>query len=101
MIPKTDNAQIANITFSSRVRRMWGLDLHGWETTMLISLGFAAIAAVAVVVATAIVVHLQHMEAEDSKRELDAYKLEAAAAVAEANAAGETAKVEAARANES
>jgi hypothetical protein len=73
---------------------MWGLDLRGWETAMLISLGFAAIAAFAVVLATAVVVRLQHIEAEEATKELDAYKSEAAQKIAEANS-------EAAKANES
>jgi F0F1-type ATP synthase epsilon subunit len=93
-MPKADRAQIAKTVFSIRVRHMWGLDLHGWETAMLISLGVAAIAAMAVVVATAVVVRLQHIETEDSQRELEAYKSEAAELIANANS-------EAAKANES
>jgi hypothetical protein len=98
-MPKTDNAQIANTISSSRVRRMWGLDLRGWETAMLISLGLAAIAAFAVVLATAIVVRLQHIEAEEAKKELEEYKSEAAQKIAEANSEAAKAKESAAKLN--
>jgi hypothetical protein len=52
-------AQIESTAFSRKVRRLFGLDLHSWEQVMLVSLGFAALAAVAVVVATTAVVTLQ------------------------------------------
>jgi hypothetical protein len=77
---------------------MWGFDLHGWETTMLVSLGFAAVAAIAVVIATTVVVRLQHVEAEDAKRELEAYKANATAKISSAEAVGQAAKAEVAMA---
>jgi hypothetical protein len=74
------------------VRRVLGFDLHGWEQLMLWSLGFAALAAVAVVVTTTAVVTLQKAENSESKAEFERYKLDASEKI-------ETAKAEAAKAN--
>ncbi|UQR67319.1 hypothetical protein [Bradyrhizobium sp. C-145] len=65
---------------------------------MLISLGFAALAAVAVGIATTAVVRLQHLEAEEATRQLEAYKSEAATKISAADAKGQTAEAEAAKA---
>lgn len=80
---------------------MWGIDLHGWEQLMLVSLGFAALAAVFVTVTTGAVVRLQKEEAAHSSAELDKYKAASAAEVGRAHEGIEKAKGEAARANES
>jgi hypothetical protein len=88
-------AQIESTAFSRKVRRLFGLDLHSWEQVMLVSLGFAALAAVAVVVATTSVVKLQKKEADDAEKALNAYKLTVEEKVADAKKegikAGETA----------
>jgi len=97
-IAAAEMAQIPKTIFSSRVRRMLGLDLHGWEQAMLVSLGFAALAAIAVVAATAAVIRLQRAESNTAKQELDIYKVDAAAKVAAAEAAGKAASAEAAKA---
>jgi hypothetical protein len=99
MMPTAENAETEKTTFSRNVSRLFGLDLHSWEQLMLVSLGFAALAAVAIVVTTAAVVRVQKLEAEEAKRELELYKLDAATKISEANSAGETAKMHAAEAN--
>lgn len=72
--------------FSKTVRRMFGLSLHTWENLMVGSLVAAALAAVAVVVATYAVVQLQRLEIADSKDEFERYKLSAGQSIAEAGA---------------
>lgn len=99
IMPAAEHAEIEHTTFSQTVSRVLGLDLHAWEQLMLVSLAFAALAAIAVVVTTAAVVTVQKSEAERAKNELGAYKLEAATKIAEANSAGEAAKKHAADAN--
>jgi hypothetical protein len=73
---------------------MLGLSLHGWENSMVVFLiiagGFALLAGAA----TWAVVRLQRIEIAQSSDELDRYKVDAAKAV-------ESAKADAARANES
>ena len=56
---------------------MFGHDLAWWNTVMLSALGLGAIAAVVVVVATAIVIKLQDQEAADAKFALEQYKISA------------------------
>jgi hypothetical protein len=70
MIPTADMAQIENTTFSRKVGRMWGIDLHSWEQLMLWSLAAAALAALAVVVTTTVVVTLQKEESEASNERI-------------------------------
>lgn len=70
---------------SRGVKRVWGLDLHGWEQLMLVSLGFAALAAVFVTVTTGAVIRLQKQEAAQANSELERYKAEAAAEVGKAH----------------
>jgi hypothetical protein len=57
---------------------MLGLDLHGWELAMVWSLGVAAIAALAVVASTRVVIVLQRAENKARYEELERYKSDAA-----------------------
>jgi hypothetical protein len=84
---------------SNRVRGMLGLPLQAWENLMVGSLAFAAFAAAVVGVSTWAVVRLQRQELTASKLEFDSYKLETGKRIADANAAGESAKADAAEAN--
>jgi hypothetical protein len=88
-MPETENT-----SFSKRLRRMLGLSLHAWENVMLIFLGVAAIAAVFVGISTYAVVRLQKVEAEDARKDLEEYKLDAGQKIAEANARAEEAQLE-------
>jgi hypothetical protein len=63
---------------------------------MLLSLGIAGLAALAVFIATASVVILQRDENARTKREYESYKLEAGTQIAEANAQAERARADAA-----
>jgi hypothetical protein len=73
-----------------------GFDLHSWEQLMLLSLGIAGLAAIAVFVATASVVILQRDENAKTQREFEEYKLEAGAQISQANAQAEQARADAA-----
>ncbi len=87
---------------------MLGLNLHGWEHVMLLSLIFAGIAAVIVAFSTIMVVKLQRLEAiaaeeiflqykEDAGKEIAAAGVKAAEAnsrAAEANKIAETERLE-------
>jgi hypothetical protein len=64
-----------------KARRMLGLNLHGWEILLVVSL-------VAVAVATVFVLALTRKEASEIKREYDTYKLTVDAKVAEARVEG-------------
>jgi hypothetical protein len=88
MMPAAETTQTENTAFSRKVSRMWGFDLHSWEQWMLLSLGFAALAAVAVVVATTAVVVLQRRETAQATRELEEYKLSVESKVADAKKEG-------------
>jgi hypothetical protein len=79
---------------------MLGLSLHAWENIMLGSLAFAAVAAAVVGVATYCVVQLQRVELAASKEEFEKYKIDTGKEIAAANAVGDSAKAEAAKANE-
>jgi hypothetical protein len=81
-------AHTENAAFSRKVRRMLGLDLHGWEQLMLLSLLGAGALAIAVFITTASVVVLQRHETAEAKRELDEYKLSADGRVADAKREG-------------
>lgn len=65
---------------------------------MLLSLGLAALAAVAVVVTTASVVIMQRQETLQAKHELETYKVEAGEKIAAADAVGKSAQADAAKA---
>jgi hypothetical protein len=73
-MPTPESADAAN-TNTSAIVSLFGLGLHSWEQAMLWALGFAALAAVAVVVTTAAVVTLQKLEAEASEKRLEIYKV--------------------------
>ena len=99
MIPAAEMAQIENTSFSRRVSRVFGLDLHSWEQLMLFSLGIAALAAVAVVVTTVAVVIGQRDENAQTKNEFEAYKIEAGKRSDQLKKETATANAEAAKAN--
>lgn len=63
---------------------MFGLDLHSWETVMLVSLALAALVAGAVGVATTAVVMLQRSEVRAAAEELAQYKVDAGVKIAQA-----------------
>jgi hypothetical protein len=83
-----ESPNIEKTTFSRKVRRVFGLDLHSWEQLMLLSLGVAGLIAIAVFLTTASVVILQRHETADAKNELDEYKLTVEAKVADAKKEG-------------
>lgn len=87
---------IENINFSKGVSRMLGLSLDTWNNIMLVSLGFAALSALAVGISTYAVIKLQKIEATESARNFDIYKTGVASEVAEAKEGAERAKREAA-----
>jgi hypothetical protein len=71
-----------------RGRMIWGLSLHGWEELMRGSLLAVGALGVVVGLATTFVVTLTREELEQSKRELDAYKLTTDGKVADARKEG-------------
>ena len=75
-----DNAQAPSATFSKRVRRMLGLDLHSWEEIMIFSLAAAALVAGAVVVSTWAVIRLQREAVKEADVKISAAIGEAARA---------------------
>jgi hypothetical protein len=83
----------------TKARRVLGLDLNSWEQLMIWALGFAALAAVAVVVSTASVVVLQREETARTKNEFESYKLEAAKDIAGAEERAKIAEQRTAEAN--
>lgn len=87
-------------TKSKGRRVIWGLSLHGWEEVMRGSLAVVGVFGLLVGLATFFVVTLTREEAAESKRQLEEYKVEASKEVAAAVAIGETAKADAAKANE-
>ena len=91
--------QITDTIFSKRDKRMFGLDLHRWETVVIWSLGAAALAAFAVVVATRMVILLQRESIQASADELARYKLDAGVKIAEATESASKAIERAAEAN--
>jgi hypothetical protein len=91
---------IENTIRSKGVRRMLGLSLPDWESVMLASLAFAAIAAGAVGVSTYAVVQLQRHEAAEAKAALEENKLKAARDIEAAKESAATANEGAAKANE-
>jgi hypothetical protein len=77
---------------------MLGLSLHGWENSMVAFLIVAGLFALLAGAATWVVVGLQRIEISESKRELDAYKAEAAERISAANALSDAAKADATKA---
>jgi hypothetical protein len=64
---------------------MFGIDLHGWEQVMTLSLMTAGIAAVVVALSTTMVVKLQRQEANAAEAILAKYKEKAGMEIAESN----------------
>jgi hypothetical protein len=79
-----ESPNIEKTTFSRKVRRVLGLDLHSWEQLMLLSLGVAGLIAIVVFITTASVVILQRHETAEANRELEEYKLSVEGKVADA-----------------
>lgn len=77
---------------------IWGFSLHGWEDVMRASLAIAGVFGLIVGLSTWFVVKLQREEITASKQEFDSYKLETEKKISEANAAGKSAKADAAKA---
>jgi hypothetical protein len=98
--PANDSPTIENTTRSAKVRRMFGLDLHGWEQAMLWFLGIVAIGGVGVVIATYSVIKLQREESVTAKADLAKNQAQTTKEIAAANAVAETAKKDAAAAHE-
>lgn len=85
-MPIDEIAQTEKTTFSRVERRMFGHGLEWWNEAMLISLGIAAICALAVAFTTTIVVKLQGQAEEDARTAFDQYKIDSDRRIAEANA---------------
>ncbi len=80
---------------NARARRLvLGHDSAWWNGWVVASLAIAAFAAVAVVVTTQIVVFLQKVETREAQADLEKYKADVAARVAEANEKAATAQLE-------
>lgn len=77
---KTEAPLKATATFSKKVRRMLGLDLHGWETVMVGSLIAAGVAALLVAFSTWLVVRLQREALADAEVRINEAKEGAAKA---------------------
>jgi hypothetical protein len=87
----SDTPQNTNNTISKNVKRMLGLDLHGWEAVVVWSLGIAAVAAIAVVISTRVVIILQRDALNDSAEKIALATEGAATANARAAEANERA----------
>jgi hypothetical protein len=83
-------------TLSKRVKMIWGFSLHGWEDVMRFSLAIVGIFGLIVGLATWFVVKLQRVEIEQSRIELETYKVEAGEKIAASVAVGEKAQENAA-----
>jgi hypothetical protein len=86
--PSSNTARAETAVFSNKVRRMFGLSLHGWENWMIGSLIVAAAFALIAGFATWQVVRLQRLELADSKTAFDLYKLTVDGQVADAKKEG-------------
>jgi len=78
---------------------MFGLDLDSWNAVMVASLGFAAVAALAVVVSTALVIKLQKAAELATKQEFEQYKLDAGVKISGAEERAKVAEQRASDAN--
>jgi hypothetical protein len=96
-IPAADRPKIEKTIFSRGVRRMFGFNLDWWNAAVLLSLGGGALAAVAIMFTTAVVVKLQKQEAIDTANEFARYKLETEAKIAEAETRTAEAKLQLAK----
>lgn len=97
---KMETAQAMNVTNSKGVAPMLGLDLHGWEQVMLLSLIAAGIAAVIVAFSTSMVVKLQRLEVKATEEVFSKYKEDAGKEIAAADVKAAEANRKAAEANE-
>jgi hypothetical protein len=77
---------------------MFGQTLEWWNHAMLVSLAFAAVAAIAVAFATTVVVKLTALEEQEAKEALEMYKKQAEENISAANAVAATANAAAAAA---
>jgi hypothetical protein len=84
---------------SKRRGMIWGLSLHGWEEVMRGSIAIVGVAGLIVGVATYFVVTLTREEASKAKAEFEEYKLDSAHKIAAAEAVGNTAQADIAKAN--
>lgn len=105
-VPNTNNPTKNNTAMpettkkniSKEVKRMFGLDLHAWEHLLIAGSAITAIGAIIAVVSTVGVVMLQRTQLRDAATAFEKYKEGVAVEVSTANAIGETAKAEAAKA---
>jgi len=90
--------QIAN-TNVYKVKLMLGHTLDWWNTIMIVFLGVGAIAAVIVVVATVVIVKLEKQSSAAADAALEQFKISARLQIAQATAISDSARAEAAEAN--
>ena len=77
---------------------MFGLGLDSWNNIMLGCLAAGAVATIVVVLSQLIIIQLQKAEARQAAQEFGLYKLDTERKIADANALGEAAKADVARA---
>lgn len=87
-IPAAENRQSENTTTSVSERVMFGHNLVWWNEAMLISLGIAALCALAVAFTTTVVVKLQGQAETEARNALEAYKITVTGQVADAKKEG-------------
>jgi hypothetical protein len=92
-----DTAHIENTTISVTERLTFGHNLPWWNEAMLISLGVAALCAVAVALTTTIVVRMQGSAEADTKEAFERYKLEAETNINDAKARAAKAELDLAK----
>jgi hypothetical protein len=97
-MPMHDNPIDASAIPSKRVIRVFGLSLHSWEDLMIFALAIVGVFGVVVGVATFAVVRLQRAEIAASKDEFEKYKIEAGEKISAAEAVGQTAQADIAKA---
>jgi hypothetical protein len=73
-VPTTDKPQTTNTMDANTLIRFCGHDVDWWDSAMLVALSFAAIAAVAVVVATTGVIISQKQQSAADQDALEKYK---------------------------
>jgi hypothetical protein len=79
---------------SKKVKMIWGFSLHGWEDVMRFSLAVVGVFGLIVGLSTWFVVRLQRTEIEQSRIELEEYKVTAGKEVAVAKAVADTARAD-------
>lgn len=85
-IPITEPAQIEKTNISMGESRMFGHNLAWWNEAMLISLGIAAICAIAVAFTTTVVVKLQRQAEINTEEAFNKYKIDSGKDIAQAAA---------------